>query len=96
VPANLSLSAQTVTCGALLTINGTNFGSPPSSAGTQVNLIGPGTEGTHALTITAGSNTSLLVQVPTTGIQPGPHTLTVTNNQGFAQAAITIAAPGCP
>jgi hypothetical protein len=96
VPSNLSLSAQTIACGALLTINGNNFGSPPSSAGTQVNLIGPGTEGTHALTITAGSNTSLLVQVPTTGLQPGAHTVTVANNQGFASATITIAPPGCP
>jgi hypothetical protein len=89
-----SISTNTVACGGLLTINGSNFGSPPSSV-TQVNLIGPATEGTHALTITAGSNTSILVQLPTTGLVAGPHTLTVSNQNGngFATTGITVSAP---
>lgn len=92
----ISGSPGAAQCGGLVTINGSNFGTPPASAGTQVNLIGPGTEGTHALTIVAGSNTSLLVQLPSTGLQPGAHTLTVTNQSGFVTTSLTISPPGCP
>jgi hypothetical protein len=82
-------------CGGLVTINGSNFGTPPASAGTTVNLAGPGTEGTHPLTIVAGSNTSLLVQLPTSGLQPGVHTLTINNQSGFATTTLTVNQPGC-
>ena len=71
----ISGSPGAAQCGGLVTINGSNFGTPPASAGTQVNLIGPGTEGTHALTIVAGSNTSLLVQLPSTGLHTNGYSL---------------------
>jgi hypothetical protein len=80
-PSNISAPGSAA-CGTVFTIAGNNFGTPPSSAGTSVLLAGP--EGTTPLTIVSGSNTSLLVQMPSTGLQAGPHTLTVQNNSGFS------------
>jgi hypothetical protein len=91
VPSITSVAPASGTCGDLVSINGTNFGSPPSSAGTQIQLQGP--EGTKALAVLGGSNTTLAATLPNApaGLQPDPagtprHRILVISNSGVSNA----------
>ena len=82
-------------CGDLVTINGTNFGSPPSQTGTQVFITGQGDNKT--LTLLGGSNTTLSATLPTVGVHAGAHNLLVSSNSGVSNSfSFTVTAPGCP
>jgi hypothetical protein len=91
VPSITSVAPNAGTCGDLISINGTNFGTPPSSAGTQVQLQGP--EGTKSLAVLGGSNTTIAATLPNApaGLQADPggtprHRILVISNQGVSNA----------
>jgi hypothetical protein len=87
-------TTSTGTCGSVVTITGNNFGSPPSSFGTTVQLLGgPSGSGTPLiLTVIGGSNTSLTAQLPNSALPAGDnYSLIVTNNGGTSAArAFTV------
>jgi len=83
VPAPIltNVVPQTTACGAILTVQGSNFGSPPSNFGTAVFLFAGGTE--FQLTpIGTGSNTQLRVSVPSSGPHNGVGQIQVSNSGG--------------
>jgi hypothetical protein len=86
VPApTISNAPSSGACSSVLTINGTNFGSPPSSVGTTVELLGgPTNAGTpKLLSLISGSNTVLTVELPSSGLVAGSnYSLQVVNNGG--------------
>jgi hypothetical protein len=82
-------STATGTCGSVVTITGNNFGTPPSSFGTTVQLLGgPSGSGTPLiLSLVGGSNTSLTAQIPNQSLPAGDtYSLIVTNNGGSSAA----------
>jgi len=89
-------ATATGTCGSVVTITGNNFGTPPSSFGTNVQLLGgPSGSGTPLiLSIVGGSNTSLTAQLPNQALPAGDnYSLIVTNNGGSSAArpfAVTV------
>ena len=75
-----------------MTIVGNNFGAPPSSVGTNVELLGgpTGTTGTpKLLNLIGGSNTQLTATIPggPAGLLQGSYTLIVANNGGASNTA---------
>jgi hypothetical protein len=73
------------TCGSVVTIVGRNFGAPPSTFGTNVQLLGgPAGAGTpKLLNLLGGSDTQLTATMPSTGLTQGTnYSLIVTNNGG--------------
>jgi hypothetical protein len=83
-----SVNPPSGACGALVTINGNNFGSPPTAFGTRALLSGPESS-THEFIINGGSNTQMSAQVPTTGLVADTaattHTVQVVNQGGVSQ-----------
>jgi hypothetical protein len=59
-------NAHALTCGQVVTITGSNFGTPPSSFGTTVTLANGGNTFVLSL-VGTGSNTSLLANMPPAG-----------------------------
>jgi hypothetical protein len=86
------------TCGSVIQITGTNFGSPPSSFGTSVQLLGgPQGSGTPLLlSLIGGSNTQLTATLPSSGLVAGPgFKLVVVNNGGTSNTSdFTVTACG--
>lgn len=82
---------NSLTCGQTVTITGSNFGTPPSSFGTNVTLIN-GSQTFLLTQIGTGSNTSLLVTMPGTGssINPGQPTSIIVSNSGGDSAAFPV------
>jgi hypothetical protein len=76
-------NAHALTCGQVVTITGSNFGTPPSSFGTTVTLANGGNTFLLSL-VGTGSNTSLLVNMPPAGssINANLSTSIVVSNSG--------------
>jgi hypothetical protein len=87
-----------VTCGTTLTIAGTSFGTPPSSIGAAVQLLGgPTSAGTPRIlqTIGQGTNTQLTASMPSSGLPSGNYTLVVTTDGGASNAVPLDNVTGC-
>jgi hypothetical protein len=104
VPAPTIDAARTTssgTCGSALTVSGNNFGTPPSSFGTTITLLGgpSGTTGTpKALNIVGGNNTQMTVSMPASpaGLLLGSgYTLVVSNNGGASNAVPFTVTTAC-
>jgi hypothetical protein len=98
-PTVSSVSPASGACGATFAINGTNFGSPPTSVGIRAQLInGSAGGGPVDLAIANSTNTRLTVSVPTTGVRAATYTVQVSNDGGASTQAVTfqVTAPGCP
>lgn len=84
-----------LTCNELLTIRGTNFGSPPSTFGTSVFLI----NGSHSTTLQqfgTGSNTQLRVQTPSLSVTAGAPSFIQVSNAGGDSGLVSVSfATGC-
>jgi len=98
VPAPaISTATQSGTCGSVITVVGANFGTPPSSFGTSVQLLGgPANAGTpKLLNLVGGSNTQLTATLPSNGLVAGSgYFLVVTNNGGTSNtASFTVTVP---
>jgi hypothetical protein len=81
-------------CGALVTITGSNFGSPPSVRGTQAFITGGG-DSTQAMPTLGGSDRQLSVTVPTVGLRVGRHQVLVINDGGSSNAVNFDVEGGC-
>jgi hypothetical protein len=100
----ISTATQSGTCGSVVTVVGNNFGTPPSTFGTNVQLLGgpPGAGTPKLLTLVGGSNTQITATLPSNGLTAGTgYSLVVTNNGGTsnsAQFTVTVAqsSPGTP
>lgn len=68
-------------CNSIVTIRGTNYGSPPSTFGTTVFLIN-GSRTTSLQQIGTGSNTQLRVQMPSTSVIQGASSFVQVSNGG--------------
>jgi hypothetical protein len=82
-------------CSSIVTVRGSNFGSPPSTFATTVFLI----NGTRTMTlqqIGTGSNTQMRVQMPSSSITPGVASFVQASNTGgdSALSPVTFSA-GC-
>ena len=85
-------------CGALVTIRGNNFGTPPSAIGTAANLTISGRNGFGLQQQGTGSNTQIRVTMPTNGVvnasgtTTGPisGTITVSNSGGDSVAEFPV------
>jgi hypothetical protein len=81
-------------CNSLVSIIGNNFGSPPSSFGTNAILLQNGT--TFGLTqVGTGSNTQIRVSTPSNGITPGQAQIQVSNSGGDSSVATVTFSTGC-
>jgi hypothetical protein len=88
----------------VVTVIGTNFGSPPSNVGTNVQLLGgPPNAGTpKLLNLIGGSDRLLTATLPSNGMVAGAgYQLIVTNNGGTSGTlpfTVTVPAvgPGTP
>jgi hypothetical protein len=95
-------ATQSGTCGSVVTIIGRNFGSPPSSLGTNVQLIaGPPNSGTpKLLTLLGGSNGQLTATLPSNGLTAGSGYFLVVSNSGGglsdpSKAPFTVTGASC-
>jgi hypothetical protein len=87
---NITTATSSGTCGSVVTVVGNNFGSPPSSLGTNIQLIGgpPGASTPILLSLIGGSNTSVTATLPTTGLTAGSgYFLTVVNSGGASNTS---------
>jgi hypothetical protein len=93
-PTISSVAPTSVACGAsVITIIGSNFGTPPSSFGTAAFLLTSGVS--FQLTqIGTGSNTQLRVTMPTSGPKNGPGQIQV-SNAGGDSGLIPVTVSGC-
>ena len=86
------------TCGSVIQITGTNYGSPPSTFGTSVQLLGgpPGSGTPLLLSLIGGSNTQLTATLPSSGLVAGSgFKLVVVNNGGTSNTSdFTVTACG--
>jgi hypothetical protein len=99
VPAptiNAVSNGHSLTCGQVVTITGNNFGTPPSTFGTNVTLTNGGN--TFLLNLVGtGSNTSLLVNMPPAGssINANLATSIIVSNSGGNSSPFPVQfAPG--
>jgi hypothetical protein len=94
----LNSASSTGTCGSVITVNGSNFGSPPSSFGTSVQLLGgPQGSGTPLLlSLIGGSNTQVTATLPSSGLVAGnSYKLVVVNSGGTSNTSdFTVTACG--
>jgi len=94
---SITTATDNGTCGSVITIVGNNFGTPPSSVGTSVQLLGgPANAGTpKLLNLIGGSNTQLTATLPSNGLVAGAgYTLIVSNNGGASNTkAFTVTVP---
>jgi hypothetical protein len=93
-PTISSLAPTTLSCGSVVTIQGTNFGSPPSSFGTAAFLLTNGVS-FQMTPIGTGSNTQLRVSVPTSGPKNGAGQVQVSNSGGDS-GLVAVTVSGCP
>ncbi|HYW88623.1 MAG TPA: IPT/TIG domain-containing protein, partial [Chloroflexota bacterium] len=85
-----------LSCGAIVTIRGTNFGSPPSNFGTSAILITSTNATFNMQLIGTGSNTTLRVPLPSSIANTSGSTIIVSNNGGDSQPfAVSFATPSC-
>jgi hypothetical protein len=96
VPA-ITSATSSGTCNSLVSVNGTNFGSPPSSVGTNIQLIaGPTNSGTpKLLNLIGGSNTQLTATMPSPLLVGTTYFLVVSNNGGASNAWPFSVTGGC-
>jgi hypothetical protein len=95
---SITTATQAGTCGSVVTIVGNNFGAPPSSFGTNVQLLGgPSGAGTpKLLNLIGGSNTQLIATLPSNGLTAGAtYSLVVVNNGGASNQASFSITSGC-
>jgi hypothetical protein len=94
LPVLSSVVPTTVACNSIITVQGNNFGSPPTSVGTAVFLITGATQ-VQLTPIGTGSNTQLRVSVPTTGPINGPGQILVSNSGGDSLNVIAVNVVSC-
>ncbi|MBV9580352.1 MAG: hypothetical protein JO057_17335, partial [Chloroflexi bacterium] len=93
----ISSAPTTANCGSVLTVNGTNFGSPPTSNGADVQLLGgPASSGTPRILslVGPGSPTQLTAVLPTSSLPTGNYSLVVTTNSGASNSE-PLSVTGC-
>jgi hypothetical protein len=99
VPAPVITTAtQSGSCGSVVTIVGNNFGTPPSTFGTSVQLLGgpPGAGTPKLLNLIGGSNTQLTTTLPANGVTAGnTYFLIAVNNGGTSNQAPFTVTSGC-
>ena len=80
------------TCGSVVTAVGNNFGTPPSSVGTNVQLLaGPPNAGTpKLLSLIGGSNTQLTATLPSAGLVAGGGYALIVSNNGGASGTVAF------
>jgi hypothetical protein len=85
------------TCGSVIQVTGTNFGSPPSTFGTSVQLLGgpPGSGTPLLLSLIGGSNTALTATLPSSGLVAGSGFKLVVVNNGGASNTTDFAVTAC-
>jgi hypothetical protein len=86
----ITTATSSGTCSSVITVVGSNFGTPPSSVSTNVQLLGgPPNAGTpKLLTIIGGSNTQIIATLPSNGlVAGGGYQLIVANNGGASNTA---------
>jgi hypothetical protein len=95
---SISTATQNGTCGSVITIVGSNFGSPPSNVGTNVQLLaGPSNAGTpKLLNLIGGSNTQLTATLPSSGMVAGGGYALVVSNNGGASNTVSFTVTGTP
>jgi hypothetical protein len=82
-------------CNSIVTIRGTNFGSPPSTFGTTAFLIN-GSRTATLQQIGTGSNTQLRVQIPSSGVTANtPSSVQVSNSGGDSTLFPVSFTSGC-
>jgi len=86
---SLTTASSSGTCGSVVTVVGSNFGSPPSAVGTNVQLLGgPANAGTpKLLNLIGGSNTQVTATLPSSGLVAGSYSLIISNNGGASNTA---------
>ena len=86
---SITTASTSGTCGTVVTVVGTNFGTPPSNFGTNIQLLGgPPTAGTpKVLTLIGGSDRQLTATLPSNGLVAGSYQLIVSNNGGVSNVA---------
>jgi hypothetical protein len=94
LPILSSVVPTTVACNSILTVQGNNFGNPPTSVGTAVFLVTGATQ-VQLTPIGTGSNTQLRVSVPTTGPINGPGQILVSNSGGDSINVIAVNVVSC-
>jgi hypothetical protein len=94
IPTITTPAGTTFSCNSVGTIQGTNFGSPPSSFSTVANLFSNGTT-TQLSQVGTGSNTQLRVNVPASGPANGTGQIQVSNSGGDSNL-VTVNITGCP
>ncbi|MDQ6669732.1 MAG: hypothetical protein M3069_03090, partial [Chloroflexota bacterium] len=100
---SITTATQNGTCGSVITIVGSNFGSPPSNVGTSVQLLaGPSGAGANSagtpklLNLIGGSNTQLTATLPSTGLLSGGGYFLVVSNNGGASNTVSFTINGSP
>ena len=99
VPApTITTATSSGTCGSVVSVVGTNFGSPPSTVGTNVQLLGgPSGSGTpKLLNLIGGSNTQLTATLPSNGLVAGGGYALVVSNNGGASNTVPFTVSGTP
>ncbi|MGI9146855.1 MAG: hypothetical protein ACR2IK_09950 [Chloroflexota bacterium] len=91
-------ATQNGTCGSVITVVGSNFGSPPSNVGTNVQLLaGPSNAGTpKLLNLIGGSNTQLTATLPSNGLVSGGGYALIVSNNGGASNTVPFTVTGAP
>jgi IPT/TIG domain len=94
---SITAASATGTCGSVITINGTNFGSPPSNFGTSAQLLGgpPGSGTPVLLSLIGGSNTQLTATLPSSGLVAGNNFNLVVVNNGGASNTVPFTVTAC-
>jgi hypothetical protein len=82
-------------CSSIVTVRGSNFGSPPSTLGTSVFLI-TGSRTTTLQQFGTGSNTQIRVQMPSSAITAGVASFVQASNTGGDSALVPVTfSAGC-
>jgi len=94
---SISTASTTGTCGSVITVTGNNFGSPPSSFGTSIQLLGgPPASGTPILlSLIGGSNTQVTATLPSSGLVAGSNFNLVVVNNGGASNTVPFRVTEC-
>jgi hypothetical protein len=103
-PTGTVIAAPTITdvtpatglgCSSIVTLRGSNFGSPPSGSGTGVFLIS-GSRSTTLQQIGTGSNTQIRVQMPSSAITAGVASSVQASNSSGDSALVPVTfSTGC-
>ena len=94
---SIGTASTTGTCGSVITVTGNNFGTPPSTFGTSIQLLGgpPGSGTPILLSLIGGSNTQITATLPSSGLVAGSGFNLVVVNNGGASNTVPFTVTGC-